>query len=206
MVGKMNRIVYQFKVVLRNTHPPIWRRFRVWEDATLGQLHDTLQIVMGWEDCHLHQFEIGQRVYGVPDPDDPFDGPKVIDERRKKLQDVVQRVGMQFDYWYDFGDNWRHDVLLEAILLPESRVQYPRCIAGERSAPPEDVGGPFGYVEYLEAMADPEHEAHEHWFLWRGEFDPESFSLVNVNKHLYKALRAGRKVAGTPLSSHSRPN
>jgi hypothetical protein len=99
------------------------------------------------------------------------------------LQDVVQRVGTQFDYWYDFGDDWQHQVLLEAILLPESRAQYPRCVAGERSAPPEDVGEPAGYADYPEV--DPKHEQHPSMLQWRGRFDPESFSLANVNKYLH---------------------
>jgi hypothetical protein len=186
----MNRVVYQLKVILRDVRPPVWRRIQVWEDFTLGQLHRALQIAMGWEDCHLHQFKIGQTTYSVPDPDARFGEPGIVNENRKKLKDVVQRVGTQFGYLYDFGDDWQHQLLLEAILLPESRTQYPRCMAGERSAPPEDVGGPPGYEGYLEAMADPKHEEHASLLRWRGKFDPEAFSLANVNRQLHKAFRA----------------
>ncbi len=193
MATKKNRVIYQLKVVLQEIDPPIWRRVHVSEDSTLGQLHSTLQIVMGWEDYHLHEFRIGRHVYSVPDPDDDMYERKVIDERRKRLRDVVSQVGTQFVYAYDFGDDWRHDLLLEAILLPETDQQYPRCIAGERRGPPEDVGGTSGYQEYLEAMADPEHEEHENMLQWRGPRDPEAFSLTGVNQQLQKKFRTSRK-------------
>jgi Plasmid pRiA4b ORF-3-like protein len=125
---------------------------------------------------------------------------KVIDERRERLCDAVPRVGTQFLYLYDFGDNWRHDLLLEAILLPESAMQYPRCIAGERRTPPEDVGGTKGYEEYLEAIVDPEHEEHENLLRWRGAFDPEAFSPDEVNHRLRKRFRSAVKTADSKTS------
>jgi hypothetical protein len=122
-----NRALYQLKVTLRDIQPPIWRRVQVWEDTTLAQLHTILQIVMGWEDCHhLHQLVIGCRLYSAPDPDDDIYERKVIDESRVPLAEVVPRVGTQFTYLYDFGDSWEHDLVLEAILLPEGR--RPRSI------------------------------------------------------------------------------
>lgn len=169
------------------------------EDITLGQLHSILQIVMNWEDYHLHEFTIGRRLYSVPDPDDEFHERKVIDESRAKLCDVVPRVGTRFLYAYDFGDDWRHELLLEAIVMPEPGMKYPRCIAGARRTPPEDVGGTPGYEAYLEALADPEHEEHENLLCWRGEFDPESFSPDGVNQRLGKRFRSTRKPAGVKI-------
>jgi hypothetical protein len=189
-----NRALYQLKVTLRDIQPPIWRRVQVWEDTTLAQLHTVLQIAMGWEDYHLHEFEIGRRLYSVPDPDDDMYERKVIDERRVALADVVPRVGTQFVYLYDFGDNWRHDLLLEAILLPETAAPYPACIGGARRTPPEDVGGTHGYEEYLAALADAEHEEHEDMLEWRGPFDPETFSPDLVNQGLRKKFRSRRPV------------
>jgi hypothetical protein len=174
---------------LRDIQPPIWRRIQVWEDTTLAQLHTILQIVMGWEDYHLHEFAIGRRLYSVPDPDDDMYERKVIDERRVSLGDVAPRVGTQFVYLYDFGDSWEHDLLLEAILLPETGAPYPTCIGGERRTPPEDVGGTHGYEEYLTVLADPEHEEHENMLHWRGPFDPEAFSPAQVNQGLQKKFR-----------------
>lgn len=185
-----NRAVYQLKVTLQDIHPPIWRRIQVREDTTLAQLHTILQILMGWEDCHLHEFTIGRRLYSVPDPDDDMYKRKVIDEGRVRLEDVVTHVGTQFEYLYDFGDSWRHDLLLEGIQLPEAVAQYPMCIAGERRTPPEDVGGTPGYQEYLAGLADPEHEEHDNMLHWRGPFDPQAFSPAEVNKGLRRKFRS----------------
>jgi hypothetical protein len=63
--------IYQIKVTLNETHPPIWRRIQVPANITLLKLHDILQIVMGWEGYHLHMFTIEGSVYGDP-ADDEF--------------------------------------------------------------------------------------------------------------------------------------
>ena len=187
------RALYQLKITLQDIQPVIWRRVQVWEDTTLAQLHEILQVVMNWQDYHLHEFTIGRCLFSVPNPDDDMYERKVVDERRQRLCQVVTQVGTQFVYLYDFGDCWRHDLLLEAILLPEPVAQYPRCIAGERQTPPEDVGGTLGYEEYLEALADPQHDAHEDMLQWRGPFDPAAFPLDAVNEQLRKRSRASRK-------------
>jgi hypothetical protein len=186
MPGKKNRVVYQLKVTLRDLHPPIWRRIQVWDDTTLAQLHRILQITIGWEDAHLHEFHIGPGVYGMPDPDDER---TVFDERCHRLRELVPQVGTSFEYVYDFGDNWRHELLFEEVVPPDQEQQYPRCLVGERCAPPEDVGGPTGYADYLEAMTDISHEEHDSMLEWRGPFDAELFSLAVVNRRLQKKLR-----------------
>ena len=149
---------------------------------------------------HLHEFAIGRRVYSVPDPDDDRYERKVIDESRVRLREVVPRVGTCFEYLYDFGDSWQHDLRLEAIVLPDPEAAYPCCLAGGRRAPPEDVGGSSGYEDYLEAMADPGHKEHENVLQWRGPFDPETFSLTAVNQQLQKKFRTVRKKANTHVS------
>jgi hypothetical protein len=199
MAVKKNRAVYQFKVTLRNIHPPIWRRIQVWEDTTLAQLHRVLQVAMGWENYHLHEFRIGRKIYAVPDLDDERE---ITDVKRTRIHDVIQQVGTEFEYVYDLGDYWQHDLLLEAILQPAPGTLYPRCIAGERNCPPEDVGGSGGYEDYLEALADPEHEDHEDMIEWRGPFDPEAFSVEKINRQLEKKFRPVRQKA-VPATSHS---
>jgi len=184
-----NRALYQLKVTLRDVHPPIWRRIQVWEDTTLAQLHRILQIAMGWEDYHLHEFRIGPDIYGVPDPDDDLYERPVIDERRQRLRQLVPQVGISFEYVYDLGDNWRHELVLEEIALPDPEQRYPRCLGGERCAPPEDVGGPPGYDAYLEALTNSSHEEHETMLEWRGTFDAESFSADAVNRRFQKKSR-----------------
>jgi len=201
-----HRALYQLKITLQDIQPLIWRRIQVWEDITLAQLHTLLQIVMDWEDYHLHDFVIGRRRYSVPDPDDDMYERKVLDEKLARLNEVVPRVGSHFEYLYDFGDSWHHDVLLEAILMPQPNVHYPRCVAGERRTPPEDVGGTLGYEDYLAAIADPANSEHESMLLWRGPFNPETFSTAAVNQRLQKKFRARKPASKSPapvLTSNS---
>jgi len=192
MPPKRDRIVYQFRIVLRCVDPPVWRRFQVWEDVTLNQLHQTIQTVMGWENYHLNEFVIGRRKFGPPDPD----GMRpVINSSRVRLCRAVNRVGREFEYLYDFGDGWWHDLLLEAILLPEPNKKYPHCLGGAQSCPPEDVGGPHGYVNYLAALADTNHERHEEMMQWRGPFDSENFSLKTINQLVNHQFQRARRTA-----------
>jgi Plasmid pRiA4b ORF-3-like protein len=192
------RAVYQLRVSLTDIEPAIWRRIHVWEDTKLPQLHRILQALFNWENYHLHEFVVGRRVYTEPDPEDNWFGRKIIDERDIPLSRLAERVGSEFDYHYDFGDNWHHLVLLEAILLPEAETFYPRCTAGARSGPPEDAGGGWGYINYLEALADRKHPEHEEKLAWRGPFDAEAFSLRRINALLKKRFYRRRKSSSAP--------
>jgi hypothetical protein len=147
---------------------------------------------MGWEDCHLYEFRVSGKIYAVPDLDDER---KIIDVKRTRIHDVIQEVGTEFEYLYDLGDYWEHSLQLEAVLQSAPDTLYPRCIAGERSCPPEDVGGPGGYENYLEAMADSEHEEHEDMMAWGRPFDPEAFSVEKINQQLEKKFRPVRQKA-----------
>ncbi len=186
------RRLYQFRVMLHSISPPIWRQIQVWEDATLAQLHRIVQVAMGWENYHLYEFRIGGRKYRDPHPDNER---KILDAKRTRIRKVLGRAGAECEYLYDFGDGWQHDLHLEAVLEPDPNAWYPRCIAGQRSCPPEDVGGPGGYENYLEALADPNHKQHEEMMGWRGPFDPEAFSVEKVNRELKKKFRPVRKPA-----------
>jgi hypothetical protein len=174
--------IYQLKVTLRDSKPPIWRRIQVSADINLGKLHRILQVVMGWTDFHLHQFIVGNNYYGEPDPDM---GPEIRDEKRIKLSQIVAGEKFKFTYEYDFGDSWEHELLVEKILPPEPDGRYPICLKGARACPPEDVGGVWGYDSFLEAISDPNHPEHADMLEWIGdEFDPEAFDLDEVNKTL----------------------
>ena len=193
--------LYQFKVSLRGISPQIWRRIQVWEDYTLDRLHRVLQMVMGWENCHLYEFRIADAIYRDPRPENE---PEVLNANGARLRSALPAVGAEFEYVYDFGDYWQHDLVLEAILPPSPDTSYPRCVAGERSGPPEDVGGAGGYEDYLQAMADPSHERHEDMISWRGPFNPDAFSIEKVNKQLENKFRPVRKRA-VPAASVSKP-
>ncbi len=180
--------IYQIKVTLRRSHPPIWRRIRVRSDTTLAKLHNILQRVMGWEDAHLHQFLIRGQDYGMTDQREG-ETRKAKDERNYTLGDLVAGVSAQFVYHYDFGDNWEHVLVVEETLPPEDRVSYPVCLAGARACPPEDVGGISGYENFLAALRDPQHPEHQEYLGWiDGDFDPEALNLNKVNR-LLRAMR-----------------
>lgn len=174
--------IYQLKITLRDSKPPIWRRVQVPNDVSLGKLHRIIQEAMGWSDYHLHQFRLRETYYGVPDPDDFHE---VKDEKTVKLSRLVSRPKAKLLYEYDFGDSWEHEILLEKILPPDPGVQYPVCITGKRACPPEDCGGVWGYDSFLEAIQNPNHPEHDEMLEWiGGSFDPEAFDVETVNKAL----------------------
>lgn len=182
--------VLELRVSLRDIQPEIWRGLRVPAAATLAELHRALQIVFGWDDYHLHAFEAGGIRFAPAIEDDWMFS---VDERAAPLG-AVARVGSSLVYWYDFGDDWMHDILVEHIDHdPQAGVS---CTGGARACPPEDCGGPFGYQHLLEALADPDHEDHEQMVEWIGpRFDPEKFDASPVNRKLGVRKRAARSRA-----------
>jgi len=183
--------IYQIKVTLDGIHPPIGRRILVPGNTTLLKLHDIIQIVMGWEDYHLHMFTIEGVIYGDPE-DDEYGDLGTLDEANVKLSQVINGEKQRFMYEYDFGDSWDHTLLVEKILPPEGGIHYPICVKGKRACPPEDVGGVRGYENFLEAISDPRHDEHEEYLMWvGGEFDPEAFDLEKVNAQL-RSMGRGR--------------
>ncbi len=144
--------IYQLKITLKDIRPPIWRRIQVSGDVKLSKLHQILQVVMGWTDSHLHQFVIRGKYFCEPNPEADFGLEKEIDEKTVRLSQVVPCASRRFSYKYDFGDGWRHEILVEKILPGERGTRYPVCLAGKRNCPPEDCGGPWGYAELLEAL------------------------------------------------------
>lgn len=176
--------IYQIKVTLEHSKPPIWRRLLVPSDTLLGDLHHIIQVAFGWENYHLHQFIIGKTYYGEPHPD-YFDYMEMRDEQEVTLGQIASGKGFKFRYEYDFGDSWMHQILVEKILPPEPDQDYPVCIEGRRACPPEDVGGMWGYESFLEIIQDPDHEEHDQYLEWVGDdFDPEAFDLEEVNEAL----------------------
>jgi hypothetical protein len=181
--------VYQFKITLDNIRPAIWRRVQVRGDITLKRLAATILVVMGWENSHLHQFKIAGKAYSLPaDADDGFDD--FDDEGAIRLYDLSQEELKRFAFEYDFGDGWNHSIVLEKLLEPQKGVKYPLCIAGKNNCPPEDCGGPGGYVNFLEAISDPKHPEHGRMVEWSGgDFDPEAFDVNVANYQLKYFVR-----------------
>jgi len=178
----MPKRIYQYKIELEGITPTIWRRIQVPEDYSFWDLHVAIQDAIGWLDYHLHLFLIRRKhsrvatQIGIPD-DYAFEGsPEILPGWEIPISDYFHDVGITADYEYDFGDGWRHKVLLEGILLREKGHKYPRCIDGARACPPEDCGGVHGYSRLLEVLADPDDEEHESMLEWLGgKYDPQKF-------------------------------
>ncbi len=186
------KAVYQLHVSLLDTHPPIWRRLLVHADLSLAQLHNVLQIAMGWENIHLHSFRTARRRFGQPEPADPFSkSPVVEDERRVRLSAVLLESGEKMIYTYDFGDNWEHEVVFEQQLPVDANTLYPTCIDGRLACPPEDCGGIPGYCDLLKILAIPSHRRYKELREWLGrDFCPEEFSPEEVNRSLAPRKRS----------------
>jgi Plasmid pRiA4b ORF-3-like protein len=191
--------IYQFKITLMGRKPPIWRRIQT-PDCTLDKLHEHIQTAMGWTNSHLHQFTIAGERYGDPELlNDDFDDFECIDSRKTMLSQILPASGkrLKFKYEYDFGDSWEHEVVLESSRPPESGKKYPLCVEGERACPPEDVGGGWGYEEFLAAIADPKHEEHESMLEWcGGSFTPDAFDPAEATRRMAKGLPDWRKMLG----------
>ncbi|MDQ6772505.1 MAG: plasmid pRiA4b ORF-3 family protein [Candidatus Dormibacteraeota bacterium] len=184
--------IFQLRVTLLEVEPPIWRRLLVAQDLALPRLHSILQVVMGWTDSHLHQFRAGEVGFGEPTMEYE---PGPIDHRRITVNQILPRRGASCVYEYDFGDGWEHLLEVEAELPVESvKDPIPRCLGGERACPPEDCGGPGGYMRLLEAVQDANDEEHDDYLEWLGQdFDSEAFDLRGVNSVLARFRTRSRQ-------------
>ena len=173
---------YQLYVELEWVRPKVWRRFLVPITIELPLVHTTLLFGTGWQGGHVHEFTFGHDSYGRKEPG--LDFPEVMDEEHVTLREALG-ARKTFVYTYDYGDNWKHKVKIEKIVTLDAPISSGVCIAGENACPPEDVGGPPGYEEFLAALAnpnDPEHESLKEWI--GGSFDPAAFDVAEVNRRL----------------------
>jgi pRiA4b ORF-3-like protein len=180
--------LFQLKITLRGSKPPIWRRVVVPGDSTLARLHGIIQVAMGWQDGHLHMFEIdGDRFAGRGFDDSELDDDE-LDEAHFRLGDLVNREKPKFNYCYDFGDNWQHTLLVEKILPAAKECAPVICLAGKGRCPPEDCGGIWGYYRLLAALANPNDPEHQDMLEWAGDsIDPTQFDIHEVNQLLVGA-------------------
>jgi pRiA4b ORF-3-like protein len=170
--------VLQVRITLRYVDdPPVWRQVLIPAAYPLSRVHRVIQAAMGWEDCHLHAFQIGKTTYG-PDPEEELG---YADETKARLADVA-RVRTRIAYEYDFGDGWEHELVVEARTLAEDGQAYPACLDGEGACPPEDCGGAYGFAELKEVLAAPDSAERDEMLEWVGEdFDPARFDLAAAN-------------------------
>ena len=184
--------IARLKIKLKGQSIRVSRRIEVRLDTRLADLHLMFQVAMGWENYHLYEFQVGRSIrYGVPDP--AWEDAGLRSAKNATLADLIDKAGRNstFDYLYDFGDYWLHTVTLEAAADADPDVTYPRLLDAHGRCPPEDCGGPDGYVHYLEAISDPDHEDHAEMVEWRGPgFEPE---IVDED-----AIRNGFAALGAP--------
>jgi len=195
--------IARLKITLDYVEPLVMRRIAVPADIRLDRLHLVLQAAMGWETYHLWEFRARNLRFGPPGQDFGFgDGP--ANAEKTTLQAVIEAAGAKtLKYLYDFGDGWEHTVKVERIFEAASGATYPVLIEAKGACPPEDVGGPPGYAEYLEAMADPGHERHDELVQWRGpDFDPDDPHTARINAALVAlAKRWNRKPSAKKKTS-----
>lgn len=189
-------LIYQLKITLSGSKPPIWRRVLVPASATFYDLNEIILESMGWLGGHLWEFEVGDHLYGPRGPDLDWGDEPPQDARKTRLYEVLGGPGTTFRHFYDFGDGWVHNVRVEKLLEPEPGVTYPRCVAGKRACPPEDCGGIWRYYELLKIAADPSHPDHKETVAWLGpeRLDPEKFDVVEADAALeYVRRRLSRR-------------
>lgn len=167
------------RIELVDTDPLIWRAVEVPTSITLKALHDIIQAVMGWFDCHLWEFTVATRKYGLPMDEDWGTEPR-FEASKVRLRDVLAPGKTIIDYLYDFGDSWEHRLTVSGVRQGDSALSYPRYIGGERNSPPEDCGGIPGFYELLDAIADPDHPNHADMVEWLDDYDPETFDDLPI--------------------------
>lgn len=190
MKGSRIMKAYQFIVQLENVKQKVWRRFVIPAETNFKCLHETIQMTMGWSNYHLFSFTIplttGKQLELVRDDEmianhqtqiasllsRPHNDEKLnsnyVKERLNTEMQLAQKIKLPqivesqpvFSYHYDLGDEWKHRVILEKV-IEDYRVGYPHLIDGAGNCPPEDVGGPQGYENFLEVISNPRDEEYE---------------------------------------------
>ncbi len=180
--------IARLKVTMDEVEPAVLRRLEVPLGTRLDRLHQVLQIAVGWTNSHLWEFRAHGIGWGLPDPDWP-DGP--LDARKATLLGVLEDTGTKsLKYLYDFGDGWEHTIKIERIDDPVPDRLYPRLLAAKGRCPPEDIGGPWGYGEFLDAIADPKHDRHDEFTEWYPEdFDSKIVETDWIDKELSKLAK-----------------
>ena len=183
-------------IELADTDPLIWRRLEVPTSMTLKVLHDVVQAAMGWFDYHLWELSLGSRRFGLVVPGEDDGEPPLTEARRVRLRDLLDRHGKTvLGYTYDFGDGWEHRLTFTGVRLGEPGTDYPRYVAGERAAPPEDCGGVPGFYNGLDILADPQHPEHEDVAEWFGAYDPNHIDVELIGFALSRIARRRRSAS-----------
>jgi hypothetical protein len=190
--------LYLLFIRLAEIEPPIWRRVAVPGSSTLHGLHEVIQVAIGWENYHLYQFDIHGTRYEDPNPDDR--DATIPDPRAFILDQIDLTQGSRFEYRYDFGDDWLHQVLVEGVVPLPAGFLLPLCLGGARAGPPEDCGGVVGYDELISASGRPRSARARELQEWLGRvYDPEKLDLGAINRRFGHPVRPSRRPASPKL-------
>ena len=191
MTTNPNQLIYQFKVTLQEIEPTIWRRLQVPAKYSFWDLHVAIQDAMGWLDYHLHEFRLrklhGRKQIEIGIPDEESGDDEVLPGWKIPIRDYFKEPGQTALYIYDFGDDWKHDLVFEGILLKEKDVTYPCCMSGERACPPENCGSIPGYYRVVDILKDPKDAEYQETIQWlkghaknNDPYDPDAFDPGQV--------------------------
>ena len=178
-------VIVQIKIKLLGvSKPPVWRRLQLRADTRLDHLHDIIVAAFGWQDYHMHVFTSGPEKFGMPDPELGH-----ADERQISLGELIGGIGDRLRYTYDFGDDWEHEIVVEDLLDADPDTHYPLLAAAKGACPPEDCGGPWGYAELKDILADASHDQHQEMLDWLGlditsAFDPNAIATDQIEQEL----------------------
>jgi hypothetical protein len=181
-------LIARLRIILNDVDPLPMRLIEVPLTIRLDRLHEVIQAAMGWTDTHLYEFRVGDAGWGIPDPDGFGDGPG--DARKMTLEKLLDRTETRtIQYVYDFGDDWDHSIRIERVGDAAPGTTYPRLLKASGACPPEDVGGAGGYEEFLEALADPDHEHHDMVRWSGGDFDAEDAGVDSIIERFDRLTR-----------------
>jgi hypothetical protein len=193
MTASSSDAIAVLRIEIEYIEPLIWRRVAVRTSMNLKTLHKVIQAAMGWLDYHLWQFTADERRYGIPFPDDPHPNKRISNAASTKLSALLATGVTEFGYMYDFGDDWAHRIMVEAIKPAEARESYPRFLGGERRCPPEDCGGPPGYFEFIENIASKRGKKAKEALEWYGgPYDPDDIDEQQIKITLGRLANSHR--------------
>jgi hypothetical protein len=178
--------IYQLKIELRDSNPQVWRCIQVDPEISFSDLHDIIQLSMGWEKDHMYHFNVGKlKIYDFEERIDDYSDLAERDSMDTFLDELIKRAKSKVFYTYDFGDSWEHVIQLEKKIPVEEHKSYPICIDGGGACPPEDCGGIWGYQNMLKILTDQTHPEYEEMIEWIGEgWDADYFDMDHVNSVL----------------------
>ena len=179
--------ILTFHIKLVGTDPMVTRAFKASSEITMCELHHTIQVVMGWQNYHLYQFEAGETLIADSRLWDEVEMGPITDVKELSVGEVFTKVGTTVLYEYDFGDGWMHHLeLVDRSTHPTQEV-LPLVLSGENACPPEDCGGIHGYKDLIDILKDPKHPEHREYKVWAGKnFNPVEFSVDACNAELKK--------------------